>query len=187
MGTLLNRAIVFATNAHDRQLRKGSQTPYILHPLEAAAIVSTMTSDEEILAAAVLHDVVEDTGTAIDEIRNEFGENVAKYVAAESENKRENLSAESTWKIRKQETLDHLASAPREVKMITLGDKLSNIRAVHRDYNTLGEELWNRFNQKDKNEHRWYYQGIADCLCELKEYAAYSEYCELVKKTFDER
>lgn len=187
MGTLLNQAIVFATEAHKGQFRKGTQAPYILHPLEAAAIVSTMTEDEEILAAAVLHDVVEDTGTTIEEIREIFGKNVAEYVSAESENKRENLSAESTWKIRKRETLEHLKTAPKEIKMITLGDKLSNIRAIYRDYNTIGDELWNRFNQKDKNEHLWYYQGIADCLSELDEHFAYREYCDLISKTFYKR
>ena len=184
MGTLLNQAIAFATKAHEGQFRKGSQTPYILHPMEAASIVGTMTTDDAIIAAAVLHDVVEDTETTIDTIRELFGEKVAEYVAAESEEKRENLPAESTWKLRKQETLDHLKTSSKEIKMITLGDKLSNIRAICRDYIILGDELWNRFNQKDKNEHYWYYQGIAECLAELKDYYVYQEYCELVKKTF---
>ena len=69
--------------------------------------------------------------------------------------------------------------------MITLGDKLSNIRAIHRDYNIIGDELWQRFNQKDKKEHYWYYQGVADCLTELNVYQAYKEYVDLVEKTFN--
>ena len=73
-----------------------------------------------------------------------------------------------------------------DVKMITLGDKLSNIRAINRDYNAIGDALWQRFNQKDKNEHYWYYQSIADCITELKDYPVYKEYCELVKITFNE-
>ena len=185
MGSLLNNAIIFATSAHEGQFRKGTQIPYILHPLEAAAIVGTMTTDDEIIAAAVLHDVVEDTDTTVEQIKERFGERVAALVASESEDKRENLSAESTWKIRKQETIDHLKTAPIEVKMITLGDKLSNIRAIHRDYNAIGDELWQRFNQKDKNEHYWYYRSIAECLAILDGYQAYKEYCELVEKTFN--
>ncbi len=184
MSNLLDTAIIFATKAHSGQLRKGTSTPYVLHPLEAAAITSTMTGDEEIITAAVLHDVIEDTDTTYAQIYDLFGERIAALVSAESENKRENLSAESTWKIRKQETLDHLKDADISVKMITLGDKLSNIRAIHRDYNTIGDELWQRFNQKDKAEHHWYYQSIADCLSELNEYQAYKEYTELVEKTF---
>lgn len=184
MENVLDRAIVFATEAHEGQYRKGTDIAYILHPLEAATIVGTITTDSEVIAGAVLHDVVEDTDITINEIYEMFGERVAYLVDSESEDKREHLAAQSTWKIRKQETLDHLKNAPLDVKMITLGDKLSNIRAINRDYNAIGDILWQRFNQKDKNEHYWYYQSIADCLSELSEYHVYQEYCELVKKTF---
>ncbi len=184
MGQLLDRAIQFAVQMHAGQLRKGCDIPYILHPLETAAIVATMTTDDAVLAAAVLHDTVEDTAATAEQIRALFGDRVALLVAGESENKREHLSAESTWKTRKQETIDHLKDAPREVKMITLGDKLSNIRSMYRDHQFLGEELWQRFNQKDKNEHRWYYQSIADNLSELQDYEAYKELGELIEKTF---
>ncbi len=185
MGMLLNQSIVFATNAHEGQFRKGTQIPYILHPLEAAAIVGTMTTDDEIISAAILHDVVEDTDTTIEQIKERFGERVAALVASESEDKRENLSPDSTWKLRKQEMIDHLKTAPTEVKMITLGDKLSNIRAIYRDYTAIGDKLWQRFNQKDKREHFWYYSSIAECLADLDSHQAYKEYCELVAKTFN--
>ena len=184
MGQVLNKAIEFATKVHEGQVRKGTTIPYILHPLESATIVGTMTTDDEIIAGAVLHDVVEDTDTTVEQVEMLFGKRVAELVASESEDKRENLPAQSTWKVRKQETLDHLKSATIDVKMITLGDKLSNIRAIYRDYTTIGDELWERFNQKDKNEHYWYYLGIADCLIELKDYHAYKEYCKLIDKTF---
>ena len=184
MGEILDRAIIFATNAHKGQFRKGTQIPYILHPMEAAAIVGSMTTDEEVIAGAVLHDVVEDTDTSVEDVIAVFGERVGSLVASESENKRENHPAESTWKIRKQETLNHLVTAPIEVKMITLGDKLSNIRAIYRDYQAIGDALWQRFNQKDKNKHYWYYSGIAKCISELGDQQAYKEYCELIDKTF---
>jgi myo-inositol-1(or 4)-monophosphatase len=95
--------------------------------MEAAVIVGSMTTDEEVIAGAVLHDAVEDTDTSVEDVIAVFGERVGSLVASESENKREDFPAESTWKIRKQETLNHLVTAPIEVKMITLGDKLSNI------------------------------------------------------------
>ena len=186
MGLLLDKAIVFAVNAHRGQLRKGSNAPYILHPMEAAAIVAAMTDDEEVIAAAVLHDTVEDTAVTLDEICEQFGKRVAELVAAESENKREDKPAASTWKIRKEETIEHLKTAPKEVKMLTLGDKISNIRSICRDYEAQGDALWQRFNQKDKNEHRWYYKSIADCLSDLCEYPAYKEYVFLAEKTFGE-
>lgn len=185
MGKQLDLAVVFAVGAHEGQLRKGTGIPYILHPLEAASIVGTMTTDDEILAGAVLHDVVEDTDTSVDQLREIFGERVAELVASESEDKREHRSAQSTWKIRKQEALDRLTTASADVKMIALGDKLSNMRAIYRDFNAIGEALWQRFNQKDKNEQYWYYQSIADSLADLKDYPVYQEYCRLVHDTFD--
>lgn len=182
---ILDQAVIFAAEAHSGMRRKGTDTPYILHPLEAAAIVGTMTSDREVLAAAVLHDVAEDTGHTIAEIRERFGPRVAELVASESEDKRENLPAKDTWKLRKQETLDALQKTrDPAVKMITLGDKLSNIRAISRDFAVLGDALWQRFNQKDKAEHYWYYASIAKCLEELKAYPAWQEYDRLVRSVF---
>ena len=184
---ILDKAIIFATKAHSGSFRKGTTIPYIVHPMEAASIVATMTDDKEIIAGAVLHDTVEDTDATLEDIKREFGERVADLVSAESENKREELPSEDTWKIRKQETLDHLKNhASIEAKMITLGDKLSNIRAIYRDYTTLGDKLWARFNQKDKSEHAWYYKSIAENLTELKDTFAYKEYLDLVNKVFSE-
>lgn len=181
---LFDKAIEFAVKAHSGSVRKGTETPYIVHPMEAAAIVATMTNDFNVLAGAVLHDTVEDTDYTVEDIRAEFGDEVASLVASESENKREDLPSSETWKIRKQETLEHLSHAPIEAKMITLGDKLSNIRAIYRDYSVLGDKLWERFNQKDKNEHAWYYRGVAEKLRELSDTFAYREYVELVGKVF---
>lgn len=182
--SLLDQAIVFATEAHAGQTRKGCAIPYILHPLEAAAIAATMTDDEEVLAAAVLHDTVEDTDVTAEQIRSRFGPRVAQLVAGESENKREDRPAEETWKVRKQETLEHLETAPREIRILTLSDKLSNLRAIYRDRLVLGDRLWDRFNQKDPKEHAWYYSGIAQRLNELAGAPAYEEYLQLIEKTF---
>ena len=160
----LDKAIVFATNAHAGSVRKGKTRPYILHPLEAMIITSTVTEDVDVLAAAVLHDTVEDTDVTRNDILREFDEKVADLVVAESENKRENLPAEDTWKIRKQETLDHLEEASWDAKAICLGDKLSNMREIYRDYLFIRDEIWDRFNQKDKSMHAWYYNSILKIL-----------------------
>jgi len=182
---VLDHAIRFAAEAHSGMTRKGTDVPYILHPMETAAIVGTMTADREILAAAVLHDVVEDTGHTIQEIREKFGDRVAGLVASESEDKRENLPAKDTWRIRKEETIAHLRlTRDPAVKMITLGDKLSNIRAISRDYAAIGDRLWARFNQKDKAEQGWYYVSIAGQLKELRDFPAWQEYNSLIRRVF---
>ena len=119
------------------------------------------------------------------EIEREFGKEVLRLIESDSEDKREGLPPEQTWKIRKQETIDYLKNkADRKEKIIALSDKLSNVRSIYRDYKKIGDELWNRFNQKDKNEHAWYYGSFTETLSELGDTAAYKEYCELVKKIF---
>jgi len=185
--SVLDEAIIFAVNAHSGYMRKGSNIPYILHPLETAAIVATMTEDEEVIAAAVLHDVVEDTYATIDDIKDKFGGNISRLVAAETENKREGQSKEETWRIRKQETIEHLMYSPsREVKLLTLGDKLSNIRAIYKDYSAVGNDVWLRFNQKDSNEHAWYYKAVLEVTSDLNMYPAWQEFKSLVAIMFGE-
>jgi len=184
--TVLDKAIGFAARAHAGQVRKGTSTPYILHPLEAAAICATVTDDLEVLAAAVLHDVVEDTGISIDQVEEEFEARVADLVAGESEDKREGLPAAETWRIRKEEAIEHIRSAEDPgVKIICLGDKLSNMRAIHRDFEELGDELWSRFNQKDPNQHAWYYRTLAEALEPvLAETAAWRELAAHIDAVF---
>ena len=182
---LVSRAIIFATKAHDQMRRKNSEVPYIIHPLEAAVIVSTMTSDQEVIAAAVLHDVVEDTGVTIEEVYEEFGEYVRFLVASETENKREDQPADSTWKIRKEESLEDLKKAKDvNILKVWLGDKLANIRSIYEEWKVNGDKMWVNFNQKDPKEHAWYYTTIAEYTSALKEYRAWQEYNEIVKIVF---
>ena len=181
----LDEAIVFATKAHAGVTRKGKTRPYILHPLEAMIIASTLTEDEEVLMAAVLHDTVEDTDITKEDIRKAFGKDVAKLVAAESEDKREDLPAESTWETRKRETIEALKTESREIKLVCLGDKLSNLRELSRDYADLGDALWERFNQKDKEKHGEYYSALYENLKEeFGDVQAIREYRSLLEEVF---
>ena len=182
---MVEKAVIFAAKAHEGAFRKATKIPYIVHPIEAGAIAASITSDEEVVSAAILHDTLEDTDVTEDDIKNEFGDEVLRLVKSDSENKREDLPPEQTWKIRKQETIDYLKNvADEKEKIIAISDKLSNLRAIYRDYNNLGDALWERFNQKDKNEHAWYYGSFVETLSSLKNTAAYEEYCELIKKVF---
>ena len=163
---MVEKALQFATDAHSGQLRKGTNRPYILHPIQAMQIVRRLTDDEEVISAAVLHDTLEDTGVTKDDLEKEFGKRVADLVAAVSENKRADRPAGETWAERKKETIENLKDANRDVKMICLGDKLSNIRMMAQEYVAIGDELWERFNQKDKNLHCWYYSELYKILRE---------------------
>ena len=185
--SLLDKAIVFAARAHKDTERRGKGFPYIAHPLEAMAIVATITNDQELLAAACLHDVLEDTNVTYDELKNEFGKRVADLVQAESDAVFENESAEESWVKRKQLAMDHLAHAPRDVQIVAMGDKLSNMRAMHHDYKDVGEDLWLRFHVTDPKLHEWHYRGLADALKNLEDTEAYKEFVYLIEQTFGQK
>ena len=181
----IEKAITFATKAHEGATRKGKDKPYILHPVEAMLIAAGLTDDEDVLAAAVLHDTIEDTETTYADIEREFGKQVADLVSSESEDKRKDRPAAETWQVRKQETIDELQRAARETKIITLGDKLSNLREIGRDHAVIGDAVWERFNQKDKSKHGWYYGSILKVMEEeFKDAEPVREYRTLMERVF---
>ena len=182
--TLLDRAILFAVRAHAGTERRGKGFPYIVHPMEAMEIVATMTADQELLAAAALHDTVEDTDVTVEQLRAEFGDRIAELVAAESDAFVEGVSEEDSWHARKQAAIDRLARAPHDAKMVALGDKLSNMRAIARDYAVQGDALWNIFHAKDPKDHEWHYRGLAESLRELQDTFAYQEFERLINEVF---
>ncbi len=182
---LVERAIIYAANVHDGMQRKKSTLPYILHPVEVAAIVGSLTTKQEVIAAGALHDVVEDTEVEIQEIEKEFGKRVAQLVASETEDKRKELPAESTWKVRKEEALEVLKNTKDiDVKILFLGDKLSNIRSIYSLWKKEGHALWQIFNQKDPAEHKWYYCSVLNYTKELSDTLAWQEYSGLVQAVF---
>ena len=107
--TLLDRAIVFAVKAHSGTERRGKGFPYIVHPMEAMEIVASITPDQELLAAAALHDTVEDTDVTVEDIRLAFGSRIAEIVAAESDSLPDGVSEEDSWRSRKEAGLRRLA------------------------------------------------------------------------------
>ena len=182
---LVSEAIIFAVNAHDGMRRKKSDAPYILHPMEAAVIVGTMTDDQNLIAAAALHDVVEDADITIDEIEERFGKRVRELVESETEDKRADLPSAETWRIRKEESLAVLKSTDDiGVLMVWLGDKLANMRSIYRDFKVEGIQMWQRFNQKDVAEQAWYYRSIVNLTERLSDTSAWIEYKTLTKLVF---
>ena len=181
---LLDRAIVFAVRAHAGTERRGKGFPYIVHPMEAMEIVATMTRDQELLAAAALHDTVEDTDVTIEQIRAEFGDRVASLVAAESDEPHQSRDSIENWRARKQVAINRLSCGSRDAKIVALGDKLSNMRAIARDYAEQGDKLWDIFHSNDRKDHEWHYRGLADALSELHDTFAFKEFEHLINEVF---
>ena len=185
MSDLVNKAIVFATEKHDGQYRKFSGVPYIVHPMEVAAIIASMTPDEHIIAAGLLHDTVEDCGVQPEEIRREFGSRVYALVMGETEDKLDNRPAAETWEERKQDSLLALRyTKDTDLRYLWMADKLSNMRSFYREFLLSGDAIWLRLHQKDKKKQEWYYRTIAEYLKPLSRTAAYMEYVGLLDKVF---
>ena len=182
---LVSEAIAFAVKAHDGMRRKKGNVPYILHPMEAAVIVGTMTDDQNLIAAAVLHDVVEDADIAIEEIEERFGSRVRELVQSETEDKRADRPPAETWRIRKEESLVVLKNTTDiAVLMVWLGDKLANMRSLYRDWKVEGDAMWQRFNQKDISQQAWYYREILTLTQRLSNTSAWLEYKTLTELVF---
>ena len=182
---LVSEAIAFAVKAHDGMRRKKSEAPYILHPMEAAVIVGTMSDDQNLIAAAALHDVVEDAGVTIEEVEERFGKRVRELVASETEDKRADLPPTDTWRIRKEESLTVLKNTEDVgVLMVWMGDKLANMRAIYHTWKVEGDAMWEKFNQKNVSEQAWYYRSILRLTERLSDTSAWLEYKTLTELVF---
>ena len=178
---MVDKAIKFAVDAHANTERRGKGFPYVIHVLEAMEIVATITNDPELLAAAALHDTVEDTDVTLEQIREEFGDRVAQIVNNESDEAVPDKCEQESWRDRKSAAIKRLKKASLDSKIVAMGDKLSNMRAIMRDYHREGDKLWNLFHAPGgRSDHEWHYRGLADSLSELSATEAYREFmCHL--------
>ena len=156
-------ALLYAMAHHRRQLRKGTEIPYGAHLLAVAAIVLEMGGSEDEAIGGLLHDVVEDGGgpPALAYIRAEWGEDVARIVAANSDT---DVEPKPPWLQRKQAYIDAIAHKQADELRVSLADKLHNARAILRDYRAEGEALWDRFKAGEGASVIWYYRSLADAF-----------------------
>ncbi|NQT45887.1 MAG: HD domain-containing protein [Candidatus Omnitrophica bacterium] len=168
-------AVEFATKAHMKQVRKGTDLPYILHPIGVGKILIQNKCPEECIIAGILHDVLEDTSVTFEELSGKFGERVADIVKGASE-----PDKSDSWENRKKHTIEFLKTASDEIRMVSCADKLDNIRSILNDYNKEGEKLWGRF-RRGKEEQLWYYSSLVESFrAKRYEYAMFKDFEYLV-------
>jgi len=161
---LVEQALRTAAKAHRDQLRKSSDVPYVSHPAAVALILARCGFDDpHILAAALLHDVIEDTELRIESLAAEFPPEVVEIVAAASERKTDDGGNKRPWKQRKIEHLQAIRNAGRDVKAVVIADKLHNLGCMLLDLETHGETLWDRFNAS-KEETSWYHEAMLEAV-----------------------
>ncbi|HYH04185.1 MAG TPA: HD domain-containing protein [Bacillota bacterium] len=158
LSSLFNEAFQYAARIHAEQPRKGSGIPYISHLMAVSALVIEHGGNENEAIAALLHDAVEDQGgvARLDEIRTQFGAEVAEIVAGCTDAWTEPKPA---WQKRKEEYIQHLEKVTPSVLLVSAADKLHNARAILSDYREVGERLWERFTG-GKNGTMWYYRAM---------------------------
>lgn len=156
---LVEKAMRIAAKAHRHHHRKGSDLPYITHPAHAAMILLRAgIDDDEILAAALLHDVVEDTDHSLEMLAADFPPKVVQLVAAMTERKHDHTGQHRSWQDRKDEHLRHIAAEPWEARAIVLADKLHNLGSMAVDLEA-GADIWCRFNAP-RDRILWYHQSM---------------------------
>lgn len=185
-------AFEFAYNAHKGTNRKNSTIPYIVHPLDVASTLLKNNAPDQVVIAGLLHDVVEDTDYTLEDIRERFGDEVAELVdgASEPEELRNDGSGkQKTWRERKAHTIESITGAGRNMKMLSCGDKISNIRDTIRDHDRLGENFWKTFNAS-RNSQAWYYISMVKAFetgeGNIKDLPAFNEFKKCVEELFGE-
>jgi (p)ppGpp synthase/HD superfamily hydrolase len=177
---MIDRAIELAAEAHQGQVRKGTDIPYISHPYAVGMMLAASGCDEEVVAAGILHDTVEDTHVTLEQLREQFGERVASIVEGCSE-----PDKWQGWEERKQHTLAYLPTAPREIRLVSLADKLHNARSILADVHASGEGAWSRF-KRGRAQQEWYYRGLVEALCVPRRGEEPLPFCDEFRRVVDE-
>lgn len=174
---MIHKGIEFAVQAHGAQKRKGTDILYIVHPFETALLLSQAGADETVVCAGLLHDVLEDTDITYEQLKKQFGINIADLVQSRSEDK------SKTWEERKTSTINGIKNLTYDQKMLLCADKLSNMRSIVSDYEQIGDKLWERF-RRGKESQRWYYGAIIKELVLLEQLPMYQELKALYQTVF---
>ena len=155
------QALALAVEAHDGQKRKGTQIPYIAHPMGVASIALEHGADEDQAMAALLHDAVEDGGPEFaHRIREKFGNHVADIVLGCTDGVPDASGKKEAWKPRKERYIAHLEEASDDVLLVSGSDKLHNARAIVEDLLRIGPLVFERFTAS-KDETLWYYESLS--------------------------
>jgi (p)ppGpp synthase/HD superfamily hydrolase len=160
LGPRFVRAFLFAAEKHAGQARKASTIPYIAHLMGVASLVLEAGGDEDLAIAALLHDVVEDCGGApmLSEVKRRFGARVAQIVDACTD---ADTYPKPPWRERKENYIRHLKAADAGTRLVSVADKLNNVRSILADYREVGESIWSRF-KGGREGTLWYYRALLD-------------------------
>ena len=174
----IHNAIVFAAQMHKNQLRKGTDLPYIIHPMEVMQILTENGCNEELIIAGILHDVLEDTAATPDIVEKLFGSKVLSLVKSETQD------TNKPWKERRQDALLKIKQESRDAQLVFCADKLSNIKSIYADKQAIGNDVFKRFSAP-LSDIKWYYQNMVLALNKIDDYKMKHEFKIFVDKVFN--
>ncbi|MGK2848858.1 MAG: HD domain-containing protein [Minisyncoccota bacterium] len=183
----IDLAIKKATLLHQGQTRKGSETPYIVHPYAVAFLLAHHTNDEDVIIAGLLHDVLEDVPTySADDMRKDFGERVTSIVLEVTEvftkaEQQDHALRRASWKMRKDNYLNRLQTDSKEALLVVMADKIHNIRSLLHMYQTSDSNLSQYFNANIDNL-LWFYGEVVRITRTRLDHPLVDE----LQKTFEE-
>jgi (p)ppGpp synthase/HD superfamily hydrolase len=173
--SVVERAAKIALLAHNGQTRKGDGSPYIIHPLMVAMKLNQYGFDDKIVAAALVHDVLEDTDFSEKDLRLELGDEIVEIVKAVTND--DSLS----WEEKKKKYIETVRNGGVEAKAVALADKIHNLESLLAAYEEQGSKLWEKFN-RGKEQKIWFETEVLKMLQETWDHPMIKEYEELIEK-----
>jgi (p)ppGpp synthase/HD superfamily hydrolase len=160
LSTRYDQALVYASELHRRQVRKGTTIPYLSHLLSVSALVLKNGGDEDQAIAGLLHDAAEDQGgeATLAEIRERFGTRVAAIVADCTDSR---ATPKPPWRERKEAFVASIPGKSRDSLLVSLADKTDNARAIMGGYREIGDDVWLRFTGRKEGVIS-YYQALSE-------------------------
>lgn len=172
---LIEKATRVAVEAHKDQIRKGDDQPYIIHPFMVALKLAKYDFPDTVIAAALTHDVLEDTDLPEDKLRDELGDEVLKIVKA--------VTADESlpWEDRKMKYIETIRDSSDGAKAVCVADKIHNLESLLIAYESQGLEIWKRFN-RGKEKKIWFEEEVLKMLRETWQHPLIDEYEDLLEK-----
>lgn len=173
--TIVEQAAQIAVQAHRDQVRKTDGSPYIVHPFMCVLKLTRHGFSATVIAAALVHDVLEDTEVTEDALRTALGDTVADIVCAVSEDK------SLVWEERKKQYIETIRTAPIEVKAVSVADKIHNTESMLAAYREQGQMFWTKFN-RGRDEQLWFLEALIDTYKTGWDHPLINEYEQLIKQ-----
>jgi len=175
MTNIIEKAARLAVEGHGNQMRKGDDSPYLVHPIMVALKLQKHGFSDVVVAAGLAHDLLEDTDMTEQELKNKLGKEVTEIVKAVSND--DSLS----WEDKKKKYIETVRSGPEGTKAVCVADKIHNLECILVAYKSQGPELWKRFN-RGKDKKVWFETEVLKMLKETWDHPMIAEYEKLLIK-----